>query len=149
MHAAVVTAFDTPPTYREFPTPTPQSPDEVLIDVIASGLHPRVRSQADGSRYTSSGDLPLVPGIDGGGRTPDGTLRYFHLSDTNVGAMAEQTVIDLRRSIVLPDDTDPVLVAAAMNPAMSSWVALRRRITFEAGPAGAVLGASGRSRPLA
>ena len=74
-----------PPAYAEFPTPSPQSADEVLVDVIASGLHPRVRSQADGSHYTSSGDLPLVPGIDGVGRAPDGTLRYFHLSDTNDG----------------------------------------------------------------
>jgi NADPH:quinone reductase-like Zn-dependent oxidoreductase len=149
MHAAVVTSFDTPPAYAEFPTPTPQTADEVLIDVIASGLHPRVRSQADGSHYTSSGDLPLVPGIDGVGRAPDGTLRYFHLSDTSAGAMAEQTVIDLRRSIVLPDDADPVLVAAAMNPAMSSWVALRRRINFEPGQTVLILGATGSSGRMA
>jgi NADPH:quinone reductase-like Zn-dependent oxidoreductase len=149
MHAAVVTSFDRPPAYAEFPTPTPQSADEVLVDVIASGLHPRVRSQADGSHYTSSGDLPLVPGIDGVGRTPDGTLCYFHLSDTNMGAMAEQTLIDLRRSIALPDDTDPVLVAAAMNPAMSSWIALRRRINFEPGQSVLILGATGSSGQLA
>jgi len=149
MHAAVVTSFDTPPAYAEFPTPTPQTADEVLIDVIASGLHPRVRSQADGSHYTSSGDLPLVPGIDGVGRAPDDTLRYFHLSDSSTGAMAEQTVIDLRRSIVLPDDADPVLVAAAMNPAMSSWVALRRRITFEPGQTVLILGATGSSGRMA
>ena len=30
-----------------------------------------------------------------------------------MGAMAEQTVIDTRRSVVLPDGTDPVAVAAA------------------------------------
>ena len=48
--------------------------------------------------------------------------------------MAEQTVIDTRRSIVLPEDADPVAVAAAMNPAMSSWVALRQRVAFQAGP---------------
>src|SRR6202142_2253325 len=133
MHAAVVTAFDTPPTYRDFPTPTPQAPQEVLVDVIAAGLHPRVRSQADGSHYTSSGELPVVPGIDGVGRAPDGTLRYFILPETTMGAMAEQTVVDLRRSVVLPSHSDPVLIAAAMNPAMSSWVALRRRISFEPG----------------
>jgi NADPH:quinone reductase-like Zn-dependent oxidoreductase len=45
MHAAVVTAFDRPPTYREFPTPSPQAPDEILVDVVAAGLHPQVRSQ--------------------------------------------------------------------------------------------------------
>jgi NADPH:quinone reductase-like Zn-dependent oxidoreductase len=149
MYAAVVTSFDNPPAYAEFPTPTPQTADEVLIDVIASGLHPRVRSQADGSHYASSGDLPPIPGIDGVGRTPDGTLRYFHLPDTNVGAMAEQTVIDLRRSIALPDDTDPMRVAAAMNPAMSSWVALRQRITFEPGQTVLILGATGSSGQMA
>src|SRR5271156_638431 len=149
MHAAVVTAFDTPPTYREFPTPTPQSPDEVLVDFRAAGLHPRVRSQADGSHYTSSGDLPLVPGIDGVGRTPDGTLRYFYLSDTNMGAMAEQTVIDQRRSVVLPDAADPILVAAGMNPAMSSWVALRLRIEFQPGQTVLILGATGSAGQMA
>jgi len=80
---------------------------------------------------------------------PDGTLRYFVLSDTTVGAMAEHTVIDLRRSFPLPDGADPVLVAAAMNPAMSSWVALRRRITFEAGQTVLVLGATGSSGQMA
>jgi NADPH:quinone reductase-like Zn-dependent oxidoreductase len=149
MHAAVVTSFDTPPSYQEFPTPTPRSSDEVLVDVVASGLHRRVRSQADGSHYTSTGELPLVPGIDGVGRMPDGTLRYFALGDTTSGAMAEQTVIDLRRSFVLPDGTDPVLVAAAMNPAMSSWVALRRRISFPSGQTVLVLGATGSSGQMA
>jgi NADPH:quinone reductase-like Zn-dependent oxidoreductase len=149
MHAAVVTSFDTPPTYQDFPAPAPASPDEVLVDVLAVGLHPRVRSQADGSHYTSSDELPLVPGIDGVGRAPDGTLRYFVLPDTTMGAMADQTVVDLRRSIVLPDGADPVLIAAAMNPAMSSWVALRRRISFAAGQKVLVLGATGNAGQLA
>jgi len=149
VYAAVVTAFDAPPTYREFARPVPQRSGEILVDVVASGLHPRVRSQADGSHYTSSGELPLVPGIDGVGRAPDGTLRYFVLSDTTAGAMAEQTVIDERRSIALPDDADPILVAAAVNPVMSSWVALRQRIQFEPGQSVLVLGATGNSGRMA
>jgi NADPH:quinone reductase-like Zn-dependent oxidoreductase len=149
MHAAVVTAFDKPPSYREVPTPTPQTPDEILIDVIAAGLHPRVRSQADGSHYTSSGDLPFVPGIDGVGRASDGTLRYFVLPDTTMGAMAEQTLIDQHRSVTLPDDADPILVAAAMNPVMSSWIALRQRIQFEPNETVLVLGATGSSGRMA
>jgi NADPH:quinone reductase-like Zn-dependent oxidoreductase len=149
VRAAVVTSFDSPPSCQDFPVPVPQAPDEVLVDVIAVGLHPRVRSQSDGSHYTSSDELPLVPGIDGVGRAPDGTLRYFVLPDTAMGAMAEQTVVDLRRSIVLPDDSDPVLIAAAMNPGMSSWVALRRRIGFEAGQSVLVLGATGNAGRMA
>jgi NADPH:quinone reductase-like Zn-dependent oxidoreductase len=148
MHAAVVTTFGAAPRYQEFPTPVPAD-GEMLIDVLASGLHPRVRSQADGSHYTSTDELPLVPGIDGVGRGPDGLLRYFVLPDTTMGAMAEQTVIDIRRSLVLPGTVDPVAVAAAMNPAMSSWVALRRRVPFQPGQDVLVLGATGNAGQLA
>lgn len=149
MRAAIVTTFAQPPKCGEFAAPTAQGPHEMVINVIAAGLHPRVRSQADGSHYTSSGELPLVPGIDGVGRDPDGTLRYFVLPDTNLGSMAEQTVIDRRRSIALPDDADPVLLAAGMNPVMSSWLALRRRISFQPGQSVLVLGATGSSGRLA
>ncbi len=149
MRAAVVTSFDTAPKYQNFPAPIPQTPNEVVVDVIASGLHPRVRSQANGSHYTSTDELPLVPGFDGVGRAPDGSLHYFILSDTTMGTMAQQTVIDRRRSIELPDDCDPVLIAAGMNPAMSAWVALRRRITFAAGQRVLVLGATGNAGRMA
>jgi len=148
MYAAVVTDFAHPPTYGEFPEPQPATPDEVVVDVVAAGLHPLVRSRAAGTHYTSTGELPLVPGIDGVGRTPDGALRYFVVSSA-LGAMADQTVIDLRRSIVLPDNADPVSIAAAMNPAMSSWVALRQRVAMRPGQAVVVLGATGSAGRLA
>lgn len=149
MKAAVVSSSGTAPRYEEFPVPIPAGGDDMVIDVIAAGLHPRVRSQADGSHYTSTGELPLVPGIDGVGRGGDGLLRYFVLPDTRVGAMAERTVIDTRRSIVLPEDADPITVAAAMNPAMSSWVALRQRVPFQAGQNVLVLGATGNAGQMA
>ncbi|WP_213816781.1 zinc-binding alcohol dehydrogenase family protein [Glaciihabitans sp. dw_435] len=149
MHAAVVSSFDTPPRYAEIETPIPVGEHEVLVTVIAAGLHPRVRSQADGSHYTSTDELPLVPGIDGVGRTADGRLVYFILPDTTIGAMAEQTVVDLRRSIVLEEGVDPVALAAAMNPAMSSWIALRQRIDFQRGQSVLVLGATGSAGQMA
>ena len=149
MKAAVVSSFDAGPRYQEFPAPAAAGPDDMVIDVIAAGLHPRVRSQAAGSHYTSTADLPLVPGIDGVGRGSDGLLRYFILPDTTMGAMAEQTVIDVRRSVVLPDDSDAIAVAAAMNPAMSSWVALRQRVQFRPGQNVLILGATGSAGQLA
>jgi NADPH:quinone reductase-like Zn-dependent oxidoreductase len=149
MKAAVVSSFDAPPRYQDFPDPVPAGDDDMVVDVLAAGLHPRVRSQADGSHYTSTDELPLIPGIDGVGRGADGLLRYFILPDTTLGAMAEQTVIDPRRSIVLPAGSDPVAVAAAMNPAMSSWVALRRRVQFQAGQDVLVLGATGSAGQMA
>ncbi len=148
MHAAVVTSFDAPPRYQEFPAPTP-SDGEILVDVIAAGLHPRVRSQASGSHYTSTDELPLVPGVDGVGRDADGVLRYFILGDTTMGSMAERTVVNPRRSVVLAADSDPIAIAAAMNPAMSSWVALRQRVTFQAGQSVLVLAATGNAGRMA
>lgn len=149
MHAAVVRSFDAPPRFEDFPTPAPAGPDEVLVDVLAAGLHPRVRSTADGSHYTSTGDLPLIPGIDAVGRTADGELLYFVAPDDALGTMAEQAVVDRRRAITLPAETDPAAVAAAMNPAMSSWVALRRRAALPAGGCVLVLGATGNAGQLA
>jgi NADPH:quinone reductase-like Zn-dependent oxidoreductase len=149
MYAAVVRSFDEPPAYDVFPEPTVSGDGEVLVEVVAAGLHPRVRSAADGTHYTSEGSLPMVPGIDGVGRTSDGELLYFVAPDNAVGTMAERAVVDRRRAVVLPDGTDPVAVAAAMNPAMSSWIALRRRARFEAGGSVLVLGATGNAGQLA
>ena len=87
--------------------------------------------------------------MDGVGRDPDGALRYFVVHDPTKGSMAEQTVVDLRASVVLPEGTDPLQVAAAMNPAMSSWVALRRRIEMRPGASVLVLGATGNAGGLA
>src|SRR4051812_46476349 len=149
MNAAVVPSFAAPPRYREHPEPIAHGRGEAVVDVLAAGLHPRVRSQANGSHYTSSGELPLVPGIDGVVRDAKGKLRYAVLDDTPLGTMAERTVIELDRSVVLPRDIDPVLVAAAMNPAMSAWIALRRRIDFKRRSRVLVLGATGNAGRMA
>jgi NADPH:quinone reductase-like Zn-dependent oxidoreductase len=149
MHAAVVRQFDHPPRYEAFASPVPSGDHEELVRVVASGLHPRVRSQSNGSHYTSTDELPLIPGIDGVGRRSNGSLVYFILPDTAYGAMAEHTVIDTRRSIPLPSTADPILLAAAMNPGMSSWVALRQRVTFTTGQSVLILGATGSAGQLA
>jgi NADPH:quinone reductase-like Zn-dependent oxidoreductase len=149
MHAAVVTSFDEPPRYRQFDTPQPTDDDETLVDVLAVGLHPRVRSGAAGSHYTSTGTLPMIPGIDAVGRRADGTRIYFVADDHALGTMADKAVVDRRRAIELPDDVDVDKVAAAMNPAMSAWVALRRRVPLQAGQSVLVLGATGNAGTMA
>ena len=145
MHAAVVRSFTHPPRYEEFPGPE----GENVVEVLAAALHPRVRSTADGTHYESTGELPLIPGIDGVGRTAGGEHVYFVLPDTMLGSMAERAAADPRRCAVLPNGVDPVTIAAAMNPAMSSWIALRRRIAFEPGQSVLVLGATGNAGQLA
>jgi NADPH:quinone reductase-like Zn-dependent oxidoreductase len=148
MNAAVVTRFGQPPLYQPFGRPAP-SDGEVLADVLAAGLHPRVRSGAAGNHYTSSGTLPMIPGIDGVGRLPDGKVVYFASDNDVLGTMADQALVDPRRSVELPPGADIARVAAAMNPAMSSWVALRRRVPLQPGQDVLILGATGNAGTMA
>lgn len=149
MHAAVVTSYDRPPRYTDFAEPVAHGPDQAVVEVVAAALHPRTLSQADGSHYTSTGELPLIPGVDAVVRDGSGRLRYAVLDETPFGTFAERTVIEHDRSVALPDGVDPVLVAAAMNPVMSSWVALRRRIRLVPGQRVLILGATGNAGRLA
>jgi NADPH:quinone reductase-like Zn-dependent oxidoreductase len=149
MHAAVVTSFDQPPHYQEFELPTATGDDHELVDVLAVGLHPRVRTDAAGTHYTSTGKLPMIPGVDGVGQLADGRRVYFVAADELPGPMAEKAVVDLRRAVALPEAADVELIAAAMNPAMASWVALRRRVPIEAGQSVLVLGATGNAGTMA
>lgn len=91
----------------------------------------------------------MVPGIDGVGRREDGQAVYFVADDELVGPMGTQTVIDTRRSVAVPEGADVIKIAAAMNPAMSAWVALRRRVAIEAGQSVLILGATGNAGQMA
>jgi NADPH:quinone reductase-like Zn-dependent oxidoreductase len=148
MKAAVVKSFDHPPRYEEFPDPVAIGEEEV-VDVLAVGLHPRVRSGANGTHYTSEGTLPMVPGFDAVARRADGRLVYFVSDDGAAGTMAERAVLDPRRAVELPGDADAVAIAAAMNPGMSSWVGLRRRAELAPGESVLVLGATGNAGRMA
>jgi len=149
MHAAVVTSFDEPPHYLDFAIPQSIGEHQQIATVLAVGLHPRVRTDATGRHYSSTGVLPMIPGIDGVARLDDGTLIYFVADDDVPGSMAEKTVVDIRRCVELPAGTDVFRIAAAMNPAMSSWVALRRRVPIEHDQSVLVLGATGNAGAMA
>jgi NADPH:quinone reductase-like Zn-dependent oxidoreductase len=149
MHAALITSFDRPPQYAAVDDPVAISADEVLVDVRAAGLHPRVRSGASGAHYASSTALPLIPGVDGTGLLADGQRVYFAALDSAHGTMADRTVIRRRAYIPLPDAADDVIVAAAVNPAMSSWVPLRGRAALRPGQRVLVLGATGSAGQMA
>jgi NADPH:quinone reductase-like Zn-dependent oxidoreductase len=91
----------------------------------------------------------MIPGIDGVGELDDGRRVYFVGDDDFPGSMAERAIVDTRRMVALPDGANVTRIAAAMNPAMSSWVALRRRVPLESGQGVLVLGATGNAGAMA
>ncbi len=148
MNAAVVESFDRPPRYSTFPDPTP-SVDEVLITVTAAGLHPIVKALAKGAHYGSTGQLPLIPGVDGVGRTPDGARVLFGSTHPPYGTFAERSLTRPALCTPLPDALDDATVAAMMNPGMSAWAALEHRADFAAGESVLILGATGSAGHMA
>ncbi len=149
MNAAVVRSFDRPPRYEQFELPRASGENDIVVKVLAAGLHPRVRAAASGVHYADTHVLPMIPGIDAVGRLADGQLVYCVVHDTPFGTMAEQVVVDRRRCVPLPAYADEVAVAAAMNPAMSSWNALRLRTRIQKGQSVLVLGATGNAGHMA
>jgi NADPH:quinone reductase-like Zn-dependent oxidoreductase len=147
MNAAVVEAFDRPPRYKSFADPIPAD-GEILIEVRAAGLHPIVKARASGAHYSSTGDLPQIPGVDGVGRLLDGSRVYFGVTRPLYGTFAERAITQPWLTLPLPDSIDDVTAAAMMNPGMSSRVALARA-KFIAGESVLILGATGVAGHLA
>ena len=148
MKAAVVTSFEHPPQYADFPDPETQD-GEKLVTVTAAALHQIVRSAAKGSHYSSSGKLPFVAGMDAAGRLANGTRVFFGFGRFPYGTMAERSLAKEPFCFPLPDGVDDETAAATCNPGMSSWAALEFRADFKPGQSVLVLGATGSSGKMA
>jgi NADPH2:quinone reductase len=148
MNAAVVESFESPPRYARFEDPTPEQ-GELVVQVLAAGLHPIVKALAKGAHYSSTGRLPFVPGIDGVGQLEDGRRVFFGTSRPPFGTMAERAVAKPPFLIPLPSEISDEAAAALGNPAMSSWAALSHRAKFAAGESVLILGSTGVARQLA
>jgi NADPH:quinone reductase-like Zn-dependent oxidoreductase len=142
MKAAIVTSAGTKPTFGEFPDPVRREGSEV-ITVTAAALTHLTKGRASGSHYSASNHYPFVPGVDGVGTLADGRRVYFAMPESPFGAMAEQTLVDPRRTITLPDNLDDVAAAALANPGMSCFAALVERARFQAGETVLINGATG------
>lgn len=148
MRAAVVRAFDAPPVYSTFDDPI-ATEDELAVTITAAGLHPIVKSLANGTHYGSTGELPFIPGVDGVGHLEDGSRVYFGGLRNPYGTFAERGVASKAMCIPLPDALDDMTAAGIANPAMSSWVALAARAKMAAGESVLILGATGVAGQLA
>lgn len=148
MKAALVTGPGQSPVFADFRDPQP-APGEHLITVSAAAISPVVKSRASGSHYSSSGQFPFIAGIDGVGRTEDGSRVYFILPEAPFGSMAERASIPAARCLPVPDDLDDVIAAALANPGMSSWAAYVERAKLRPGETVLINGATGTSGRLA
>lgn len=148
MHAAVVSALGQPPTFQPFPEPAPAD-GEVLVHVRAAGLHPIVKALASGKHYAATGELPMVPGVDGVGMLDDGRRVYFGFARKPWGTMAERAFVPRDKCIPIPDGLSDTLAAALPNPGMSAWLSLKDRAALVPGETVLICGATGVAGRLA
>jgi NADPH:quinone reductase-like Zn-dependent oxidoreductase len=146
--AAMVVEGGQAPVYGDFRDPLP-APGKDIIRVSASALSHVTRSRASGTHYSSEGELPFIPGIDGTGMTPSGERVYFCFPEHPYGGMAQLCLVDDRHRIPLPTGLDEKLAAAIAIPGMSSWAALMERAHLRAGETVLINGATGTSGRLA
>ena len=150
MRAALVNAFDKPPSFGSFASPVASAPD-VAVKVKAVAISPVVRLSASGALYTGTGSFPFIPGLDGVGHLADspGSRVYFAFPTPPYGSLAETVVVPRSHVVPIPDGLSDIDAAALANPAMSSWTALTRRTQLKRGETVLINGATGTAGKLA
>ena len=148
MKAAVVNSFASAPQFQDFADPV-AAEGGIVVEMLAVGLHPVVKSLASGKHYSSNAQPPLIPGVDGVARLEDGSIHYCYAAHPPYGTLAQRTLITRSSSIPLPPGLDPAHAAAIANPGMSAWLALKLRGGLSAGETVLVNGATGVAGQLA
>ena len=148
MNAAVVNVLGQPPQYQQFADPVARE-NELVVHVSAAGLHPVVKARASGTHYSSSGDVPMIPGLDGVGTLADGRRVYFGFARSPWGTMAERSLARPEMTIPVPEKLEDAQAAAIANPGMSAWLSIKDRAALAAGETVMILGATGVAGHLA
>jgi NADPH:quinone reductase-like Zn-dependent oxidoreductase len=129
------------PQYTDFPEPTPQNDDEVLVAVKAVAIKHFDKGRATGKHYSS--DAPKesgrVIGGDGVCLLPDGTRVYGMGS----GMLAEKATIYKDRTVKLPDGLDDATAAALPNAVIGAAMGLRFKADIKPGDVVLINGATG------
>ncbi|HTX29091.1 MAG TPA: zinc-binding alcohol dehydrogenase family protein [Streptosporangiaceae bacterium] len=149
MKAAVLHEVGGIPRYEEFPAPV-AGPGEVIIDVKAVAVENVDKLVAAGQHYASRqyiSQLPAIPGFDGVGTLPDGTVAGFGNPRPPYGALAEQTVVAAGHVVPIPEGIDPA-VAVVLATAVTG-MSIKTAAGFVPGETVLIQGATGVAGRLA
>ena len=149
MKAAVLHEVGGIPRYEQFPDPV-AGPGEVIIDVKAVAVENVDKMVAAGQHYASKqyvSQLPAIPGFDGVGALPDGSVVGFANPRPPYGALAEKTVVASDSVGPIPAGLDPA--AAVVLATAVTGMSIRTAAGFVAGETVLIQGATGVAGRLA
>ena len=141
MRAVQVTEFGGPEVLTPVELPDPvAAPGEVLIDVERIGVNYADTHQAENS-YLAPSKLPLVPGGEVVGRTPDGKRVVALLNGG--GGYAEKAVAPAATTFAVPDGIDDLTALSMLVQGATAWVLLRKNAHLAEGESVVVHAAAG------
>jgi NADPH2:quinone reductase len=118
---------------------------EVLVEVARSGVNFADTHQTKND-YLSEQQLPLIPGTEVVGRTPDGQ-RVVALTGT--GGYAEKVAVPQSNLIPVPDEVDDEQAAGALVQGLTAMALVKRMARIEPGETILVEAAAGGTGTLA
>jgi NADPH2:quinone reductase len=130
--------------YVDLEDPTPGE-GEVLVEVIRCGVN-FADTHSTRNDYLAEQQLPLIPGAEVAGRTPDGR-RVAALVGT--GGYAEKVIVPESLTIPVPDEVDDEQAAGALLQGLTAMALVKRSARIEAGETIAIEAAAGGTGTLA
>lgn len=130
--------------YVDLEDPTPGE-GEVLIEVTRSGVN-FADTHSTRNDYLAEQPLPLVPGAEVAGRTPDGRRVAALVGN---GGYAEKVVVPESLMIPIPDEVDDEQAAGALLQGLTAMALVKRCARIEPGETIAVEAAAGGTGTLA
>jgi NADPH2:quinone reductase len=130
--------------YRDAPDPEPGE-GEVLVEVARSGVN-FADTHATRNDYLAEQQLPLIPGAEVSGRTPDGRRVAALLGS---GGYAEKVVVPEQMLVPIPDGVDDDRAAALLLQGITAMALVRRCARIEPGETLLVEAAAGGTGSLA
>jgi NADPH2:quinone reductase len=146
MRAIQITEFGGPEVLKlvDLPEPTPGE-GQVLVKVDRAGVNYADTHHAENS-YLARTTLPLVPGGEVVGRTPDGRRVVAIVGN---GGYAECAVADAVAAFDVPEAIDDVTALAMSVQGTTAWILLRKSVHMEQGESVVVHAAAGGVGSLA
>lgn len=146
MRAIQITEFGGPEALGLVELPDPEhGPGQVLIEVSRAGVNYADTHQAENS-YLSPATLPMIPGAEVAGRTPDGR-RVVALSGT--GGYAQLALAPEQLAWDIPAGIDDATALGLVVQGTTAWVLLRKSVHLEPGESVVVHAAAGGVGTLA
>jgi NADPH2:quinone reductase len=130
--------------YVDLEDPTPGE-GEVLIEVTRSGVN-FADTHSTRNDYLAEQQLPLVPGAEVAGRTPDGRRVAALVGN---GGYAEKVVVPEMLTIPVPDEVDDEQAAGALLQGLTAMALVKRCARIEPGETIAIEAAAGGTGTLA